>query len=94
MTSIDVKLPAALASECGGARHLALDLNAEATLRDVITAIAAAHPRLARRITDETGNLRRYVNIYIGDDESRRLQGLDTPVAGHDLQILPSIAGG
>lgn len=94
MAGVDVKLPAALASECGGARHLTVDLDDEATLADVLDQIAATHPRLGRRLRDEAGHLRRYVNIYVGDDESRRLQGLATPVAGHDIQILPSIAGG
>ena len=94
MGAVDVKLPAALASECGGARHLTLDLAPEATLADVLDQIAAAHPRLGRRLRDEAGQLRRYVNIYVGDDESRRLQGLNTPVDGRDIQILPSIAGG
>jgi hypothetical protein len=45
-------------------------------------------------LRDEAGKLRRYVNVYIGDEESRRLQGLATPVDGRDIQILPSIAGG
>jgi molybdopterin converting factor small subunit len=94
MGAVDVKLPAALASECGGARHLTLELAPEATLADVLDQIAAAHPRLGRRLRDEAGQLRRYVNIYVGDDESRRLQGLNTPVDGRDIQILPSIAGG
>lgn len=94
MGAIDVKLPAALASECGGARHLSVDLPPEGTLADVLDAITATHPRLGRRLRDEAGKLRRYVNIYIGDDESRRLEGLATPVDGHDIQILPSIAGG
>jgi molybdopterin synthase sulfur carrier subunit len=94
MGTVDVKLPAALASECEGRRHLALDLPDEATLRDALDAVEAAHPRLARRLRDESGRLRRYVNVYIGDDESRRLQGLDTPLAGREIQILPSIAGG
>jgi sulfur-carrier protein len=92
--AVNVKLPAALASECGGARHLAVDLPPGATLADALDQIAAAHPRLGRRLRDEAGQLRRYVNIYVGDDESRRLQGLATPVEGHDIQILPSIAGG
>ncbi|WP_030156039.1 MoaD/ThiS family protein [Glycomyces sp. NRRL B-16210] len=94
MNAIDVKLPAALASECEGRRHLNLDLPAEATLRDVLDAVEGAHPRLGRRLRDEAGRLRRYVNVYIGDEESRRLQGLDTPVEGRPVQILPSIAGG
>lgn len=91
---VDVKLPAALASECGGARHLHIEVPPEATLADVLDQIEAAHPRLGRRLRDEAGKLRRYVNIYIGDDESRRLQGLHTPIEDHDIQILPSIAGG
>ena len=94
MGAVDVKLPAALASECGGARHLTVDLEPGATLTDVLDAIARTHPRLGRRLRDEAGQLRRYVNIYVGDDESRRLQGLNTPVDGRDIQILPSIAGG
>lgn len=94
MAAVDVKLPAALASECGGARHLTLDLPAEATLRDVLDAVEGTHPRLGRRLRDEAGQLRRYVNVYLDDEESRRLQGLDTPVAGRPIQILPSIAGG
>jgi len=94
MGAVDVKLPAALASECGGARHLSLDLGPEATLAEVLDAVAATYPRLGRRLRDEAGHLRRYVNIYVGDDESRRLQGLATPIGGNDIQILPSIAGG
>ncbi|MFB9662675.1 MoaD/ThiS family protein [Glycomyces mayteni] len=90
----DVKIPAALASECDGARHLTVDLDEHATLADLLDALARTHPRLARRLRDESGRLRRYVNVYIGDDESRRLQGLHTPLAGRDIQILPSIAGG
>jgi molybdopterin synthase sulfur carrier subunit len=91
---VDVKLPAALASECGGARHLTIDTPPGATLADVLDQIENQHPRLGRRLRDEAGKLRRYVNIYIGDDESRRLQGLQTPIADQDIQILPSIAGG
>ncbi|SDK84573.1 molybdopterin synthase subunit MoaD [Glycomyces sambucus] len=92
--STDVKIPAALASECGGARHLTVDLDEHATLADLLDAVAAAHPRLGRRLRDESGRLRRFVNVYIGDEESRRLQGLDTPLDGREIQILPSIAGG
>jgi molybdopterin synthase sulfur carrier subunit len=91
---VDVKIPAALASECGGERHLAVDLADDATLADLLDAVAATHPRLGRRLRDESGRLRRFVNVYIGDEESRRLQGLDTPLGGKEIQILPSIAGG
>ncbi|THV26226.1 MoaD/ThiS family protein [Glycomyces paridis] len=94
MAAVDVKIPAALASECGGARHLTVETGPEATLGDVLAAIGRTHPRLERRLRDEAGRLRRFVNVYVGDEESRRLQGLDTPVEGREIQILPSIAGG
>jgi sulfur-carrier protein len=93
---LDVLVPAALASECGGARTIAVDLpDADARLADVFTAIDGHYPRLGRRLRDEAGQLRRYVNVYVGDEECRRMGGLDTPVTGAEpIQILPSIAGG
>jgi sulfur-carrier protein len=52
-------------------------------------------PRLARRIRDESGAVRRYVNIYVDGEDCRRMGGLDTPVAtGSEIQVLPSVAGG
>jgi molybdopterin converting factor small subunit len=50
---------------------------------------------LARRLRDETGALRRYVNIYVNGDEVRRLRGLETEVAaGQEVVIIQSVAGG
>ncbi|GAB3658659.1 ubiquitin family protein [Glycomyces tarimensis] len=92
---IDVKIPAALASECGGARHLAVTVADGADLAAVLDRIGEDYPRLARRLRDEAGNVRRFVNVYIGDEECRRLEGLATVVKpGQSIQILPSIAGG
>ena len=51
--------------------------------------------RSSRRLRDETGTLRRYVNIYVNGEEIRRLQGLDTEVApGQEVLIIQSVAGG
>ncbi|GAB3233835.1 MoaD/ThiS family protein [Glycomyces halotolerans] len=92
---IDLKIPAALASECGGARAIGVDVDQDANLGDLLEAVRAEYPRLGRRLCDESGRLRRYVNVYVGDDESRRLQGLETPLKpGQSVQVLPSIAGG
>lgn len=92
---LEVKIPAALASECGGARAITVTTPDRATLGDVLAAIETGHPRLGRRLRDEAGQLRRFVNVYIGDDECRRLEGLATPVGpDNPIQILPSIAGG
>ena len=92
---ISVKIPAALAGECGGARRLTVSVPGPATLGDALTALAADHPRLGRRVRDEAGQLRRFVNVYIDDEECRRLQGQATPIGPETtIQILPSIAGG
>jgi len=57
--------------------------------------VAERWPRLERRIRDERGELRRYVNVYIDGDDCRGLAGQSSPVpAGAEIQVLPSVAGG
>ncbi|MEU5907379.1 ubiquitin-like small modifier protein 1 [Micromonospora sp. NPDC047467] len=90
---VTVLLPGPLRGEAGGASRL--DVDACGTLRAVLDELAAAHPRLARRIRDERGELRRYVNVYVDGEDCRHSGGLATPVgAGAQVQVLPSVAGG
>ncbi len=76
------------------------DGNAEVTaegsdLRSVIKSVDATHPGLGERILDEDGNLRRFVNVFVRDEDVRFQQGLDTPVAdGEVVSIIPAVAGG
>ncbi|TFV81287.1 MoaD/ThiS family protein [Blastococcus sp. CT_GayMR20] len=92
--SVQVLLPGALASLAGGAKHLDLEPAGE-TLADVLDALAAQHPLLARRIRDETGQVRRFVNVYVDGDDVRFEGGLATAVRdGAEVQVLPSVAGG
>lgn len=92
---ITVLLPGALRADAGGAAHLGLDLPPDATVRAVLDALATTYPRLDRRLRDEQGVLRRYVNLYVNGEECRALAGLETAIpANAELQILPSIAGG
>ena len=64
-------------------------------LRDVIAHLDAAYPGLGGRILDEAGNLRRFVNVYVGDEDVRFARGLDTPVpAGSRVSVIPAVAGG
>ncbi len=92
--SVQVLLPGALASLAGGAKHLDLEPTGE-TLADVLDALAAQHPLLARRIRDETGQVRRFVNVYVDGDDVRFEGGLATAVRdGAEVQVLPSVAGG
>jgi molybdopterin synthase sulfur carrier subunit len=57
--------------------------------------LAAEHPVFDRRVRDETGALRRHVNVYVDGEEIRRLSGLQTPVsAGAEVMVIQSVAGG
>jgi molybdopterin converting factor small subunit len=88
-----VLVPGALRDEVEGAHRLTVD--AAGTLRDVLDPIGARWPRLGRRIRDEQGELRRFVNVYVDGEDCRRTGGLDTPVHSNaEVQILPSVAGG
>lgn len=92
--SVQVLLPGALAPLAGGARRLDLQ-PAGGTLADVLDRLAADHPLLGRRIRDETGAVRRFVNVYVDGDDVRFEGGLATTVRdGAVVQVLPSVAGG
>ena len=55
----------------------------------------AVHPGFAERLFDESGNLRRFVNVFVGEEDIRFLEGLDTPVpAGAVVSVVPAVAGG
>lgn len=90
---VTVLVPGVLRAEAGGAARL--DVAAAGTLRAVLDEVADRWPRLERRIRDERGEVRRYVNIYIDGADCRLAEGQDTSVSdGGEVQILPSVAGG
>jgi molybdopterin synthase sulfur carrier subunit len=92
--TVQVLLPGVLASLADGAKHLDVEPQGE-TLADLLDALAAEHPMLGRRIRDETGQVRRFVNVYVDGDDVRFQGGLATPVRdGAEVQVLPSVAGG
>jgi molybdopterin converting factor small subunit len=81
-----------LAALAGGRRHVEVPAG---TLGEVLDALAVDHPLLGRRIRDETGAVRRFVNVYVDGDDVRFGAGLATPVAeGQTVHVLPSVAGG
>lgn len=91
---VDVELPAALA-ELAGSSRLRLTVDDGATLLQVFEAIDAACPAVGRRLRDENGVLRRFVNVYVDGADVRALAGLASPVPhGASVLVLPSIAGG
>ncbi|MFI7607383.1 MoaD/ThiS family protein [Micromonospora sp. NPDC049366] len=90
---VTVLVPGPLRGEVGGASRLSVP--AAGSLRAVLDELATTWPRLSRRIRDERGELRRYVNVYVDGEDCRRAGGLDAPVAeGAEVQVLPSVAGG
>jgi molybdopterin synthase sulfur carrier subunit len=92
--SVEVVLPGVLADLAGGSKHLQVE-SGGATVADLLDALAAKHPLLARRIRDETGKVRRFVNVYVDGEDVRYADGVATPVAdGAVVQVLPSVAGG
>jgi len=95
LADITVVLPSVLQQLAGGQSLLTTPADGAVTVASLLDAVTGDYPVLARRIRDETGALRRYVNIYVNGDEVRRLNGLDTEVAaGQEVVIIQSVAGG
>jgi molybdopterin converting factor small subunit len=93
--AVTVVLPGVLRADAGGSSRLSLELPPGVTLRGALDEMAAGHPRLNRRLRDEQGALRRYVNLYVNGAECRGLAGLDTLVpVDAELLVIPSVAGG
>lgn len=92
---VHLRVPAALREPAGGRATFALDLGGRATVADLLDAIGTAHPALERRVRDEQGALRTHVNLFIGDENVRALDGLDTELGnGDEVSILAAISGG
>jgi molybdopterin synthase sulfur carrier subunit len=87
-----IKIPTQLRSLTGGAEAVAV---AGTTLSELIEALEARHPGVRERLMDESGQLRRFVNVYVDDEDVRFLDGLATPIAeGTKVSIIPAVAGG
>jgi len=90
--SVSVRIPTILRSYTGGAAQVSAQAG---TLREVIAALDADYPGLGGRILDEAGQLRRFINVYVGEQDVRFAQGLDTPVpADGQVSVIPAVAGG
>ena len=88
----NVRVPAMLRPTVGGERVVAAE---GATLRELIANVDRRHPGFAGQLVEADGAQRRFVNIYVNDEDVRYLQGLDTPVAEGDVvSVLPAVAGG
>jgi molybdopterin converting factor small subunit len=91
--TVQVVVPSALRSEVDGASRVSVE--SAGSLRAVLDEVERRWPRLGRRIRDEQGELRRFVNVYVDGEDCRSRQGQDTPVGdGAEVQVIPSVAGG
>jgi molybdopterin converting factor small subunit len=91
--SITIQIPAPLRSYCQGAATLSV--LAAASVRAVLEQIERSHPSLHRSVCDETGAVRRHVNLFVNSQNVRDMQGVDTAlVSGDILTILPAVSGG
>ena len=87
-----VKIPPVLRSSTGGEKEVSAD---GTTVGQVLGELAEAHPATKTQIFGDGGELNRYVNVYLNDEDVRVLQGLETAVGPDDtLVILPAMAGG
>lgn len=90
-----VLIPALLAEHTGRQRKLQVATHGTACVGAVLDTLAGEHPILDRWVRDETGAVRRYVNLYIDGTDIRAMEGLATPVReGQEILIVQSIAGG
>jgi sulfur-carrier protein len=87
-----VKIPPVLRSSVGGAKEVEAS---GASVGDVLRSLAQQHPATESQLFSEEGDLNRYVNVYLNDEDVRVLDGLDTDVGdGDTIVILPAMAGG
>ena len=90
--AVTVKLPTQLRAAAGNATEAQVE---GGTVGDALQSLYEQHAELRERIADEGGGLRRFVNVFLGGEDIRFLDGLETPVDdGDELTILPAVAGG
>ena len=90
--SVTVRIPTILRTYTGGQAEVSAD---GGTLGEVIADLEKNHTGIAARVLDDQGKLRRFVNVYVNDDDVRFSQGLDTETAdGTTVSIIPAVAGG
>ena len=91
--SVTLRVPTILRTLTGGAAEVSVD--GASTLAEVIDKVDAEHPGIRGRVLDDDGKLRRFVNLYVGDDDVRFVDGLATPTPdGVTVSIIPAVAGG
>lgn len=90
--AVNVRVPTQLRQLTGGASEVSVEAT---TVAEALKALDATHPGFAERLYDEGGGLRRFVNVFVAEEDIRFLDGLSTPLTdGQTVSIVPAVAGG
>lgn len=90
--SVSIRIPTTLRTLTGGESQVEVE---GATVGEALGALDAAHPGFAERLLDDEGGIRRFVNVFLADDDVRYLDGVNTKVPeGETISIIPAVAGG
>jgi sulfur-carrier protein len=90
--SVTVRIPTQLRNLSGNATEVEVE---GSTVAEALKALEGAHPGFGERLFDDSGALRRFVNVFVADEDIRFLQGVDTPISeGQTVSIVPAVAGG
>ena len=90
--AVTIRIPTQLRSLAGGASEVSVEA---ATVAEALKVLDAQHAGFAERLFDEKGELRRFVNVFVADEDIRFMQGVDTPLTdGSVVSIIPAVAGG
>jgi molybdopterin synthase sulfur carrier subunit len=90
--SVSVRVPTILRTYTKGESEVSVD---GSTLTEVLDSLDASYPGIKARVLDESGELRRFVNVYVDNDDVRFADGLQTAVSdGGQISIIPAVAGG
>lgn len=92
--SVTARIPTILRSYTGGASEVSVEAE-QGNLADVLVALESQAPGISGRILDDEGHLRRFVNIFIDDEDVRYLNGLETEIQERTvISVIPAVAGG
>ena len=90
-----MRVPSPLRELCGGAHTVTVTVAGPVTVGALLDALALGHPALERRVRDEVGHVRVHVNLFVGPDNIRDLDGLATEVpAGAEVTVIAAVSGG
>lgn len=90
--NVSIRIPTQLRNLTNGAGEVSVE---GGTVGEALNALETLHPGFAGRIFDESGQLRRFVNVFLADEDVRFLDGLSTPLSpGQTVSIVPAVAGG